>query len=450
MTLAMLFAAAVLIIVNGFFVAAEFALVACRPANVEARAEKGNRRAKLALAATEDIPGQLAGAQLGITMASLALGFVGESATAAALEPLLVWGAEQMGRTLDGTVLHSISFSIALFAVVSLHMVLGEMVPKNIALAGADRTLLALIVPFRLFNLMLRPLIGSLNALAGLALRLLGIRQPDSLAGERTAEDIATMLHASRQDGLIEDFDFDLLSGALDFRDLQVSDVMVGRDEVDHVSEYATLPELEEAAVASGHSRLVVVRDSLDDVRGFIHVKDVLRASIDDSGHLFTSRLRELASFERDSALQPVFEKMRTKRVHFALVVEDGGRTAGIITLEDVLEQLVGDIIDESDSQEATSNEQPEGIDRTETDAGPDSNGDVKRRNTTKPIRAVRFTRPNTAEPDHGNQARTTGRKPTTHQHSPPPRAPHAPRPSASPPDRRDGPGHSHDVDHTG
>lgn len=361
MTFANLLLAAVLIVLNGFFVAAEFALVACRPSNLEALAKKGNRRARLALAATNDIPGQLAGAQLGITIASLALGFVGEAAVAHLIESPLDRLAEIVGLTMSSTVLHTISGSIALMIVVSLHMILGEMVPKNMALAGADRMMLALIAPFRAFNTVFRPVIWSLNAVAALVLRVLGIRQPDSLIGARTADEIATMLHASKADGLIEEFDYDLLSGALDFRDLEVDDVMVRREEVDFVSDVATVGEVEDTAVGSGHSRLVIVGDDLDDVLGFVHVKDVLQLSVENREiHLPTSRVRSIPTFSVHSALEPVFHQMRNRRVHFALVVDGRGQTAGLITLEDILEQLVGDIVDESDEQELTETEMTE------------------------------------------------------------------------------------------
>jgi CBS domain containing-hemolysin-like protein len=343
-----LLAAALLIVANAFFVAVEFAVVASRRTKIEPLAAQGSRPARAALAAMQDLNTQLAGAQLGITMASLLLGYVGEPAVA----HLIAAPLEALFDPPEAVV-HAISLVIALGIVVFLHMVLGEMVPKNLAITEPERVLMILALPNQLYVSLFRPIIWLLNAMANGLVRLTGVEPRSELASVHTAEEFAAMLAHSREEGLIEPFEHDLLTGVLDFRDRPVSAVMVPRDRMVTMPAGATVEVVEALAVESGHSRLPVVGDDADRPFGFVHAKDLLSLSAAAYRRAVPDRLiRRMLRVPPERTLGDLMVSMRAARVHVAVVVDDDGRTVGLVTLEDLLEELVGDIRDESDPRE--------------------------------------------------------------------------------------------------
>ena len=334
----------VLLAVNGFFVALEFALVASRSSRLEPLAELGDRSAIRGLAAMRELSVQLAGAQLGITIASLILGLVGEPAVA----HLLTAPIEHLPRLPAGWV-HPIAGVLGLLIVVFAHMVLGEMVPKNITLTRPESTLRALSAPNRLYLVIARPFVRVLNALASVGVRLFGVEPRDELASSHTSEEIAVLVAASRDEGVIPGFAAELLSGVLDFGGRDVASVMVPRDEVCTVRSGLTLAETERVVLGQVHTRLPIVGPGgIDQVLGFLHTKDLL--GLDDSAMdepLPARMVRAMLVVTRSRLLEEVLLSMRASQVHFALVTEDDGRTAGIVTLDDLLEELVGDITDD-------------------------------------------------------------------------------------------------------
>ena len=333
-----------LLLINGFFVAVEFAVLASRRPKLEPLAEEGSRSARAALGATRDLNVQLAGAQLGITMASLVLGFVGEPAMAGVVEDVL----GPFG--LPETAAHAIAFVVGLSIIVFLHMLIGEMIPKNIAIAQPERTLLLLILPQRLFLALVRPIVRTLNFLANGTVRLLGVEPRDELASSHTADELAAMVRASRTEGLIAEAEHQLLTGALVLGGRRVSSVMVPRDRVVAVAPPAPPADAERLVVDHGHSRLLVTGGDLDDVLGYIHVKDLLTLSATARERPLPLRLiRRMLVVAGSATLEEVLVAMQRARLHFAVVADGSGRTVGIATLEDVLEALVGDIRDETD-----------------------------------------------------------------------------------------------------
>jgi CBS domain containing-hemolysin-like protein len=330
---------------NAFFVVAEFALVTVDRAEIDRRADGGDRRAGAVRKALRQLSFQLAGAQLGITMASLLLGFVAEPAVAGLIEDAL-----EAVVDLPSGVLHTIGFVVALTIVAFLHMVIGEMVPKNVAIADPERTLLALAVPNRAYVTVFGPLLRVLNALSNAGVRLLGVEPRDELATAASADELAAMLGASRDQGLIEDVAHQLLTGALDLGDRGITTVMVPPDHVVWLPRTATPAEAEALVVASGHTRLLVAGDGVDDLLGFVHAKDLLTLS-GSARHrpLPLGRVRRMLLLDARTSLDDALLAMQQARVHVAVVADPGGRTLGIATLEDVIEALVGDIRDESD-----------------------------------------------------------------------------------------------------
>jgi CBS domain containing-hemolysin-like protein len=343
-----LVASVVLLLANGFFVGSEFALIAARRTKIEELASGGNTRAAMALSSIRELSFMLAGAQLGITMASLGLGFVAEPAVADALESAF----ESMFEIPAG-LLHSIAFVIALLIVVFFHMVIGEMAPKNIAIAEPERSALWLAVPIRVYANLLRPFIRLLNSAANGGLRLLGVEPQDEVVAVHSAQEIAGMIAHSAEEGLLEEFQERLLSGAIELGERDAGSAMVSRTELRAVPLTATPAEIEELVVRTGHSRLPVFRDDLDNIVGFVHAKDLLRIPEDQRDHAVPGPLvRGMLVVPESRKLRPLLLDMRRERRHVALVIDEHGGTAGIVTLEDLLEELVGEIRDEYDVSE--------------------------------------------------------------------------------------------------
>jgi len=343
-----LLAAVGLLIANGFFVAAEFAITAARRASLEERASEGDGRARTALKSITELSFMLAGAQLGITIASLLLGFIAEPAVATVIEA----GIESIVE-LPPSVVHAVSFVVALGIVVFLHMVVGEMAPKNMAIADPEKTALWLALPFRAFVNVFRPFIRLLNAIANGALKLFGVEAVDELEEGRSAQDIATMITQSARDGMLGKVEHRLLSGAIEFRDRDAADVMVPRTEVVAVSADATPEDIERAVVETGHSRFPVYAGDIDHVLGFFHAKDLLLVAREARARVLERRLiRPMLVVPESRKLHPLLFDMRRQRRHFALVVDEHGGTGGVVTIEDLLEELVGEIRDEYDISE--------------------------------------------------------------------------------------------------
>jgi CBS domain containing-hemolysin-like protein len=347
MTAWLLAAAVALLVANGFFVAVEFALIASRRAVLEPLAEAGDRRARRALGFAENLNLQLAGSQLGITMASLGLGAVAEPALASIIES----GVELVGDVPEGVV-HAIGFGLALTVVVFAHMVIGEMVPKNIAITAPERTLLGLSGLNRLYVTLFGPVIRVLNALANAAMRLFGVEPDDERVTAHTADELARLLADSREGGILEGTAHDLLAGALDLGGKEVASVMVPAGRVVAVDRTATVAEAEAAIVETGVTRLLVRTGDGGPIIGFVHAKDLLALPAAARNRpIPMGRIRRVLVLEATAPLDVALVAMRRSRTHVATVVDPaaGRRFVGLATLEDVLESIVGDIRDETD-----------------------------------------------------------------------------------------------------
>lgn len=342
-------AAVVLLGANAFFVAAEFALVAARAARLEGSANEGDRRSALALAAVRDLQPQLAGAQLGITMASLGLGFVAEPVVAHLIEPLV-----KLVVDVPEGVLHTISLTVALVIVVTLHVVAGEMVPKNLAIAGPESAVRLLVPALRVYGAVLRPVIWALNAVSEGIVRLLGMEPVDEINTALTVNEFHALLAGARDEGVIESTEHELLSGALGFRVRSAGSMMVPADRLVAVPRSTSVEHFEEVVASSGHTRVPVWGSAPDDVLGFVHAKDLLRMPSEARTDPVPLELvRRMRVVRPDMSGRDLMLSMRRSRVHMVLVRNEVGSMLGIVTLEDVLEALVGDIYDETDENSA-------------------------------------------------------------------------------------------------
>lgn len=333
-----------LLVANGFFVAAEIALLAANRAQVEELAARGEPAALRALKALREISITFSGAQLGITMCSLGLGAIAEPALASLF---LAW-LEPVGLT--ATTASVLSFVVALSIVVFLHMVVGEMVPKNLALADAERLSMRLSRLFGWYVRLFRPLILLLNSAANGVVRLTGIEPVAEIGLVHTPDELRMALRESLRSGLIAPGQVRVLSAVLALSDIDAESAMTPRIDLVTVDENASVEEILGVAAASGHSRIPVHETDLDHIIGVVHVKDILIARAEDiEGKTAGDLRRPMPVVPESRDLDQLLNDMRSERSHLALVIDEYGGTAGVLTLEDILEELVGDIADEFD-----------------------------------------------------------------------------------------------------
>ncbi len=349
--------AVVLLALNGFFVAAEFALLASRRSRIEQLAADGDRRARHALAGLRELTLMLAGAQLGITMCSLGLGAVAEPAVAGVIE-----GALGEAFNLTDTARHIIAFAIALSIVVFLHMVVAEMAPKSWAIAHPEKSALLLARPFRLFVSLFRPLIRVLNALANVTVKAVGVEPQDARAMAHSPSDLLLLIEESAGHGGIDANEHELLARSLELSGLTAADAMTVRRDIVAVGAEVTADMVAAEAHRTGRTRVVVHEGDLDHVRGFVHAKDVLRL---ENGSWLSTRAgaltRPIMVTPEHHGLEDLLLEMRTRRQHISLVVDEHGMVMGLVTLEDVIEELIGDFDDESDRRLGDAEALPDG-----------------------------------------------------------------------------------------
>jgi len=340
--------ALLLLLGNAFFVAAEFALVSARRSQIEPRAEEGSRFARTTLRAMENMSLVIGVNQLGITVCSLVLGAVAEPAAAHLLEPAL------HALHVPPSLLHPIAFAVGLAIVVYLHVVLGEMIPKNIALAGPDRAALVLGTPIWAIVSLTRPVIRVVNAMAGAVLRPFGVRLMDEVSSTYTREEVAALVEESRGEGLLEDGEYDRLAGALGFTEKTVSTVNLPTATLQTVRRGSTGADVEALCAATGFSRFPVVDDE-GELVGYLHIKDVLELDEARRQRVVEDKwVRPFAPVHADDLLHETLEKLQLRGAHMARVVDRFGSTLGVATLEDVIEELVGEIRDSAHLESST------------------------------------------------------------------------------------------------
>ena len=331
---------AILLLINGFFVGAEFAVISARRSQIEPRAEAGSRAAKSTLYAMEHATMMLATSQLGITVCSLLILNVSEPAIHHLLEyPLAL---TQLPEDVVGT----IAFIIALLAVSFLHVVIGEMVPKNLSFSVPDRAALILAPPLVFISMVFRPIIYVLNETANRVLRLFRVEPKNEANSAFTVDEVANIVAQSTREGVLTDSN-GALNAAFEFSTKKVKDIAVGMPHLVSLSEAATPADVERAVAQNGFSRYVLVNDE-GEPTGYLHLKDVL--DLDEAGEFDEpvppKRIRQLISIFRGTDLEDALAAMRRSGVHLARVFDDSGQTRGVLFLEDIIEELVGEVQD--------------------------------------------------------------------------------------------------------
>jgi len=342
-----------LVAANGFFVAAEFALVGVRSSRIETLVASGSRSARRLMELLQNLNAYLSACQLGITLASLALGWIGEPAIARLLEGPL--------SGLSETWRHGIAFAIAFSIITSLHIVLGEQAPKLIGLAAAERVALAIALPMQLFYRVFSLPIRALDWASARTVKLVGINATSEHASTYTEEELRRLVDISRDSGHLRAEERRLIHRVFEFSDTVVREAMVPRTEMAAIPGTCKLEEITKAFDQHRYSRLPVYRESLDDVIGFIHSKDVMPYLLHPEKFKLEDVLQPPLYVVDTARLEHVLRQMQKAKMHFGFVVDEHGGLEGIITLEDLLEEIVGEISDEHDEE---VNEQITEVDR--------------------------------------------------------------------------------------
>lgn len=350
-SLVKLFIAIFLVLLNGFFVAAEFSIVKVRYSQIQLKAAEGNSMAKQAEHIIKNLDAYLSATQLGITLASLALGWVGESALHHIIEDIFRYFDFNVGTTTVTT----ISLVLSFLLITIMHIVFGELVPKSIAIRKSEATTLFISTPLRLFYNIFSPFIWMMNALSNAFLRMIKIN-PASEQDIHSTEELQLLVKQSADGGEIQEENYEIIKNAFDFTDHSAKQIMVPRQNIQSVDFEDSIEDIISILIESGYSRIPVYENSIDNVIGILYTKEIIREYIKRKGKINKDDLKNLmreaffvVGSKKISDLLKVFQQ---KKQHLAIVIDEFGGTEGIITLEDILEELVGEIQDEEDEEE--------------------------------------------------------------------------------------------------
>ncbi|MFD1887935.1 hemolysin family protein [Paenibacillus wenxiniae] len=332
----------VLVLLNGFFVAAEFAMVKIRSSRLETLVDEGNKRARFAQSIVNNLDAYLSACQLGITLASLGLGWIGEPAIAELIRPLFA----AIGLN-NEVVIHSVSIAIAFIVITILHIVLGELAPKSLAIRKAEVVTLWTAAPMLLFHKIMYPFIWMLNGMANALLKLFGIAPASELESAHTEEEIRILMKESNKSGLIDNTELALVDNIFEFADTTAHEIMIPRTEMICLSLHASREENLQIALDGMRTRYPVCDGDKDHIVGFLHIKDLMRYQIADSVKL----IRPIIAVPESIKISELMKLMQRGKTQIAILIDEYGGTAGLVTLEDIMEEIVGEIQDEFDHE---------------------------------------------------------------------------------------------------
>jgi len=346
------------VLLNAFFVAAEFGLVSVRPTRIEELVEQGNANAVVVRRALADPDRFIAATQLGITVASLSLGWIGEPALAGLLAPVLAF----LPQRWVGAAAHSIATTVAFILITFLHVVVGELMPKSIALQNPERTALFVARPTEVALVLFRPAIWALNGAGGALLRLIGIRPASGHERVHSIQELRMLIESSQDEGVLEEEEERMLKSIFDLRAMRAEQVMVPRTEMVCIPADAPLQEAAALAGRTALTKFPVFEEDLDHILGVLHVKDMVLPISQGRGALTARALMREALFLPETiAVGGLLAAFRRARQHVAILLDEYGGTAGLVTLEDLLEEIVGDVQDAFDHAEPAVRWQADG-----------------------------------------------------------------------------------------
>jgi magnesium and cobalt exporter, CNNM family len=343
-----LLAVVVLVLANAFFVAAEFALVGARRTRLDEMAREGDRKARLARRAVQSLDRYISATQLGITLASLGLGWIGEPALAGLFEGGFSW----LPRPFAAIATHGVASAIAFIVITILHIILGELVPKAVALIYPEVVSSWVAAPLIGFAWVMSGPIAILNGTANRLLRLLGIDPPGASERLHSPEEIRMLVEQSQEGGSLLQEDARLLEGVFEFSEKSAQEVMTPRTQMAALDADLTVEEAADQVAIHGRSRYPAYTESLDDIIGVVHAKDILAALRSRPGQTIRTIMRPALFVPGTREVEDVLADMKRLKTHLAIVLDEYGGTAGLVTMEDLLEEIVGPIYDEHDAQD--------------------------------------------------------------------------------------------------
>ncbi len=345
-----------LVFLNGFFVAAEFAIVKVRYSQIELRAKTGNRMAGLAQNMLNNLDSYLSATQLGITLASLGLGWIGEPVVSKILISLF----QAVGMNVPDETAHQIALPVAFALITVLHIVFGELAPKSIAIRKPEETILAVSLPMRAFFVMFRPFIWVLNGFANRILKLIGIRPADEHEAHST-EELRLLVRQGHKSGAIKEDNYQIIQNAFDFSELTAQQVMVPRKNIFALELDTPREEILQAVIENGYSRIPIYEDDIDNLMGIVYSKDIFKANTKGDDWNLKDLMRPVHYVYNSARLNRVLKDFQSKKIHVGLVIDEYGGTEGLIAMEDILEELVGEIQDEHDDEVAPVSKNEDG-----------------------------------------------------------------------------------------
>ena len=338
-----------LIAMNGFFVAAEFACVKIRPSRLETLIQEGSRQAKYAKKLTDHLDASLSVTQLGITLASLGLGWVGEPAVATLILPI----THAIG--LDDVIGHTISLALAFSIITGLHIVLGELTPKTMAIQNVEKIMLSVALPMLVFHRVMYPLVWLLNHVANWVAHRMGFHTASEGDDAHTEEEIRLLMEESHRQGLIDDTEVDFVDNVFDFTDLNVREIMTPRTDMVCLYLEDTMDENLHTILEEQLTRYPICHEDKDHIVGFLHVKDLMRVMAEGRKPNLRRLARKALIVPESMDVSVLLKTMQKQRSQMAIVVDEYGGTAGMVTIEDIVEEIVGDIQDEFDEERPTA-----------------------------------------------------------------------------------------------
>ena len=336
-----------LVLLNGFFVAAEFAIVKVRASQVELKAKTGNQTAKIAKNILNNLDAYLSATQLGITLASLGLGWIGESVVTKIILSII----SILGLTITPELAHQIALPIAFVLITILHIVFGELAPKSLAIQRPVTTTFAVSIALNVFYIVFRPFIWVLNGLANFLLKQIGI-SPIHGHEVHTSEELQLLLDQGKESGALDSSEHELIKNVFDFNDRTVKKIMIPRTAIIAVDINIAYEEFVKLVISEGYTRFPIYKNTIDDIVGYVHAKDLLMKELNDQTIKLADLIRPIYYIPESKRIADLLSEMKNKKSpNMAIVLDEFGGTAGLVTMEDIIEELVGEIQDEHDEE---------------------------------------------------------------------------------------------------
>ncbi|MCX7737328.1 MAG: hemolysin family protein [Candidatus Kapabacteria bacterium] len=336
-----------LVLLNAFFVAAEFAIVKVRISQIELRVRSGSRLAKLTKHLILHLDAYLSATQLGITLSSLGLGWIGEPVVAKVLIDIIHF----LGLGISEQLIHKISLPLAFVLITILHIVFGELAPKSLAIQRSEQVSLFIALPLRLFYFIFSPFIWILNGFANLFIKLIGFEPVTESQNLHSSDELRYIIEESSKSGSIEPTEHKLIENIFEFKDTPIKQIMVPRGKIVAIEASMTINQAVELFKSEGYSRMPIFDQSIDNIIGIVFAKDLIGINLESGNESVKNYMKQAFFVSEEEKISNIMKIMQRDKIHLAIVLDEFGGTAGLVTMEDILEEIVGEIQDEYDEE---------------------------------------------------------------------------------------------------